>query len=73
MSVPVTIGLTPPPANVVAIAQRLLHVAMALEEDANNCAGNPTPELFDDMLRSMLAAKEALVQAFAEIAVGNDV
>lgn len=70
MSRPLVVGATPLPANVSNIARRLMLAAMRLEEDANNCAGNPVPPMFDDMLRSMAAMRETLIQATAEIAVG---
>lgn len=64
------VGVTPLPADVVGISHRVMLAAMALEEDANNCCGNPVPERFDDLLQSMLAMREALTLAFAEVAVG---
>lgn len=69
MSAPV-VGVTPLPADVVGISRRLMLAALALEEAASNCCGNPIPERFDDMLRSMQGMREALIQAFAEVIVG---
>lgn len=63
----VQVGLTPPPADIVAIARRVMQGAMELDEDANNCAGNPVPCNFDNMLTSMLKMRDTLTRAFAEI------
>lgn len=61
--------VTEAPFDVVGMASRLLIVALALEEDANNTAILPNTRNFHDLLVSMRVAHEELQASFRQLAL----